>query len=472
MRAAVRLTAIVRRRCVPLFAITILSLVATPCLRAQVTETPIAFDSAGHVRSITPALQTRLGLTAPTWPVNGDYVEARLFSISGGGYVIVVERQSGALERYGISREQASGLRTAVSNALASMGRVSGEEGPATISEPARGAFVRNQMVLATVLYGPAVATLTHDASAGTAAYLATVGGSFFLVENLSKQTTVTKSQNDLATDGALRGSAVVLLTAHALGANLNADLNAGGILIGGLGGSILGYQLGRGLTQSEAQAMSTGSTLAGLTAVGITGTIESFGNGNNGRVPAGVGVAAGIAGYVLGPSYPRRAQYTVTAGDIQMVRLGALLGVMTAASPIVDSNVGDRAVSAILTAGLVGGAWVGDRLFVRPYDHTPSDASLVSLGALAGSLMGLALPLAAHSGSATLYMTMATGGAIVGTFGAEQLVAPRVAGATAPIRTGDAGRGAASRLRFDPTAIALAAVKAKGLHSILSFSF
>ncbi|HEX7019192.1 MAG TPA: hypothetical protein VF159_04230 [Gemmatimonadaceae bacterium] len=470
MKALPLPTAFVRRRCVPLLAITVLSLIGASRLPAQVTETPIAFDSAGHVRSVTPALQSRLGLTAPTWPVTGDYVEARLFSISGDGYVIVVERKSGALERFSISQEQASALRTAVSGAMVAMGRVSGEEGPATISEPARGAFVRNQMVLATVLYGPAVATLTHDASAGTAAYLATVGGSFFLVENLSKQTTVTKSQNDLATDGALRGTAVVLLSAHALGANLNADLNAGGILIGGLGGSILGYQLGRGLTQSEAQAMSTGSTLAALGAVGVTGSIATF--DSDGRLPAGVGVAAGIAGYMLGPSYPRRAQYTVTAGDIQMLRLGALLGVMTAGTPIIDAKVGHRAASAILTAGLVAGVWAGDRVFVRPYDHTQSEASLVSLGAVAGGLMGIALPLAARSGSGTLYMLMGTGGAILGTLGAEQMVAPRRAGAATPIRTGDGRRGAATRLRFDPTAIALAAAKANGKHSILSYSF
>src|SRR5678816_92862 len=46
---------------------------------AQVTDTPVPFDTSGTVRSISPTLVTRLGLSDPLWPVRGDFIEARLF---------------------------------------------------------------------------------------------------------------------------------------------------------------------------------------------------------------------------------------------------------------------------------------------------------------------------------------------------------------------------------------------------------
>src|SRR5213078_1320578 len=45
---------------------------------AQVVETPLAFDSASKVRSLTPTLVVRLGLKPPTWPVQAEFNEARL----------------------------------------------------------------------------------------------------------------------------------------------------------------------------------------------------------------------------------------------------------------------------------------------------------------------------------------------------------------------------------------------------------
>src|SRR5207247_7557991 len=81
---------------------------------AQVSETPTSFDTAGTVRGITPSLATRLGLAPPTWPVPGDFVEARLFTVSTGGYVIVVERRDGRLDRFPLSADDAAALRRAV----------------------------------------------------------------------------------------------------------------------------------------------------------------------------------------------------------------------------------------------------------------------------------------------------------------------------------------------------------------------
>jgi hypothetical protein len=41
------------------------------------------------------------------------------------------------------------------------------------------------------------------------------------------------------------------------------------------------------------------------------------------------VTVGAGLAGYAWGPNYPRRASYAVTRGDVDVLTVGAVLGVM-----------------------------------------------------------------------------------------------------------------------------------------------
>jgi len=84
------------------FLLALLLLVA-PAAAAQVVETPQPFDSAGRLMAITPAIAARLQLGPPAWRVVGDYTEARLYSIGGDAYVLVVTRRDGSLERYSVT---------------------------------------------------------------------------------------------------------------------------------------------------------------------------------------------------------------------------------------------------------------------------------------------------------------------------------------------------------------------------------
>ena len=79
---------------------------------AQQVETPVAFDSAGRVRTLTPQLVERYGLAAPAWPVAGAFVEARLYALSGGGQVVVSGNKS-AVER-AVEIAKAKGARRAM----------------------------------------------------------------------------------------------------------------------------------------------------------------------------------------------------------------------------------------------------------------------------------------------------------------------------------------------------------------------
>jgi hypothetical protein len=444
---------------------------------AQVVETPVAFDSANKVRTITPALVTRFALKAPAWPVEGEFVEARLFALSSGGRVLVVERASGTIERYQLSDDQTAAIRFTIDDAMSRAGspvtdaRTDVTEAPTdVISEPAKGAFVRNQMGLTWVLYGPLLAALTHDGQAGTAMYLLATGASYFVTTAISRNTTITRAQNHLATDGAFRGWGIasgLVYTAAGDGASGNTYAGAG--LVGALGGAIVGFKFGRRLTDSEAQAATAVSSFAALTTAGIGGTLGVA--PDDGRAIVGPMVATAILGYAIGPNYPRKAGYTVTRGDIQLLTLGAALGVMAAVTPIADGNVDQQAGFAAATAGFLGGVLITERNWVRGFDHSTSDATQVGLGAIAGGLMGGALAiLSKPSDSGTLGLV--TGGGILGAMAGHSLARPARAGAqrlgVAPAR----GLFRRTRLELNPTELALSAGRVPGRHALVTLRF
>lgn len=440
--------------------------------RAQETETPIAFDSGGTVRSITPALAERFSLKPPAWPVLGDFVEARLFALANGGRILSVLRASGAIDRYALSEDHGTALRFAINEALSHSGRVVTEERADVISEPARGAFVRNQMALTWGLYGPLLASLTNDAKAGTAVYMLATGASYFITTGISRRTTVTRAQNHLAFDGALRGwgaSAGLLYAIAGEGVGQNTYSAVG--LAGAVAGSVAGFRFGRRLTDSEAEAATTISTFGALGAFGISGAAGRLNDVNDGRADVASIVVAGLAGYALGPRYPRRAGYTVTRGDVQILEWGAILGVMAAVTPFVDSRANEQLGFGIATTGMVAGALITDRAWVRGYDHSTSDATQVGLGALAGGLMGSGVAILTEP-SARGTMGLITAGAILGSLAGHNFARPPKASEK---RVGMGARSGAlngATVTFDPATLVLSAARVPGRHALVTVRF
>lgn len=440
---------------------------------AQVTETQVPFDSAGKVHSLTPALVDRYQLTPPVWPVAGEFSEARLYRVSTGGLVLAVERRSGTLERHTLSESEAAALRSAVDAALVRTGAAVAEGEPETLSSPASGAFVRNQMILSWVLYGPLLASLANDGRTASALYLLSVSSSYFITSGINKKgLKVTRAQNHLATDGAFRGwGAVSGLLYAAAGDSIDGKVYRGLGLAGALGGAAAGFVHGRRLTDSEAKAATTGSSFAALTTLGVAGTLGVFNDSSvqaNRRATIGASVGAGIAGYLLGPKYPRTTRYSVTTGDIQLLWLSAILGVMVTTTPIVDSDVDPPLGWGLSTAGFLGGIVAGDRLLVKPFDHTTSDAFQIILGAVAGGVAGSAVDVMIRPGDVAS-MAIVTAGAIGGTIAGHRLVAPARAGG----RPAEGSRrfGAAT-IELDPMGLALGAARVPGRHALVSVRF
>ncbi len=243
-------------------------LVSAPAAFAQVTETPIAFDTAGKVRTLTPALVQRFDLKPPSWPVFGDFREARLYTVSSGGRVLVVDRPTGAVERYPLSDDVVTSLQQAIDAAMTLQGRTVTEERADLISEPANRAFVRNQMVLTWLVYAPLLGVVADDGKAAASIYLLGTGASYFLTSAITRKKTVTRAQNHLASDGALRGLVGASGVYYAItGDDGESDCcvdtddtertQAFVAFAGSLSGAIAGYHFGKGLTDSEAWSAS-----------------------------------------------------------------------------------------------------------------------------------------------------------------------------------------------------------------------
>ena len=445
---------------------------------AQVVESPVAFDLDGKVRVVTPELVAQLQLTAPGWPVRGDFVSARLYSVGTGGTVLSVERANGDIERHSLDDAALAALRSAVQAGVVGQSVAVAQRPPVAESQ-ARGRFARNSMFLATVVYGPLVASFADDGQTGTALYLLTVGGSFFIVNQLSANTRVTRVQTDLGTDGALRGYAAASGLLYAFGGDdLDRKAYSAIGLVGAISGTTIGFNRARQLTDAEAHSARKLSTLAAAGTIGALGTLGVMGDTTARRPAIAVAVGTGLLGYVFGPAYPRRASYTVTAGDVRLLHIGALLGIGAGFTPVAGDSISDEIKWAGATAGMALGTLLMERTWVRRYDHDHGDASMTWLGTLAGTLMGGAVAVLVETDSPGAVTGLLTGGAFLGMLGGQNAARPAQARPRGAPGGSDEMSESSSRarrrldVRFDPGALATAAARVPGQHALVSIRF
>jgi hypothetical protein len=206
-------------------------------------------------------------------------------------------------------------------------------------------------------------------------------------------------------------------------------------------------------MTDAEAAASAYAADFLAAGSAGVLAMAGAFDDGPGSRATVGAISAALVGGYMVGPSYPRRAPYTVTGGDVRALGLGRAIGAFAAATPFIDRQHVDGHVAAgVITAGMVLGAVAGDRWLVRPRDHTTSEATLVWTGAGVGAFVGGGI---ASLGNATPQGAwgLAVAGALVGAVATEAAVHPRPGGRR--ILSSEAGRPHAAALDSDDTGIA-----------------
>ncbi len=388
-----------------------LALGGASALRAQTIETPVPYDSAHRVLVVTPLLAERLHLADPTWPVRGDFRDVRLYSASHGGFVLVALLPNGALQRYELTDTQRAALGAAIDVAMLASGRPMGQAGSEP-SEPAGNGYARHIALLAASIYGPLAASLSDDASVGGAAYVLTTGGAFFISYDAAQSGQVTRAQGDLSANLGVAAGAAALGVGYAATGNADKGVRAG-TLGAALVGTIAGVPLARHLTDAEAHGVT----------VGIEGTAATVwavasGVGARDRTVAAVVAASAPVGALMGVRYPRVASYDVTAGDLNAMQTAGLVGGLVGGAVIArrhGPSVGARETGVTIGASYVGGLLVGDLAIARPFDLTTADANLATIGAFAGGIMGLAVPLAMRSGNGSLAFGCAGGGAAIG---------------------------------------------------------
>ena len=462
------------------------------CLTAQVTERLVPFDSIGRVPAITEPLASRLRLGPPAWPVLGSFVRAQLFSKSTGGYTLVVVRPDGALDRYDLTGDAADALRAVVVTALASGRRAGVGEQTSVASDPAGNAFVRNQALLGVLIYGPSAAAMVADASndakAALSVELLTASGTFALaLARRNASPAVTTAQNNLSTHAALHGAAISEALVYAAGGSNSGGVHGGALLAGSVGGTVLGMELARQMTDAEAAASGYSADFTAAAALGILGATGALQHPSSARPAAAIASAAMLGGYFVGPAYPRRASYTVTAGDVRAMTTTSLIGVAAAAIPFVGHERPDpRVLSASLAGGMFAGALAGDRWLVRPRDHTTSEAALLVTGVGLGAVVGGGVASLGDA-SAQPAWGLAVGGAVLGLIATEAAIRPAPGGRRILSQRGDersasaveiddaAAREARTRrmqITFDAIGAAFAATGRIGTFSVMRVSF
>jgi hypothetical protein len=440
------------------------ALLLSPALRvqAQIVERPVPFDSAGLVTVMTPYIAERAALRAPWWPVSGEFSEARLYTMNDSTYVLTVGRRMGVIERYNLSAADRDAIRAIVSRLPRDV---------IAARTDARNSFVRNQTLLGILVYGPAFAGAIADNDASQiAGYLVVAGGSFFAASEISRRTVISRAQSDLAFNMGHNIALAGLGTMYLFKAEGRGQ--SAGAFVGGLTGTALGLRLARTMTEADAVGAGFGSDLGALIGLGISSAIRGdggcttdlFGNDSckESRAQVAAILASGLIGYPLGVLYPRNARYRVTAGDINTLWSGAVVGVLTGAALLPESPKRSVAATA-LTGGGVLGVIVADRFLVQRADHGRTEATQLLFGTAAGGLMGagVAALFGEPSNNPQPVFALAAAGSLVGMVVTERYLGP----------SPDAGRRA-PRLSFNPGSIFSMAARAPGNHSLINVRF
>jgi hypothetical protein len=396
--------------------------------RGQTVETQTPFDSAGRVTTVTRALAERLRLAPPAWPVEGDFRGARLLHVQpGGGFVLSVQRSDVVAERYVLTDAQRGALQAAIDGALLRNGRPSVETGADFVSEPAGNSFARRQLFQGAWLYGPLAASLADGAGAGGGLYLATTGATFFVSYALAEAEHFTRAQSDLAGNLGIAGAGAGFLAGYAATGSSDRGIRALS-LAAAIAGTGVGLGLGAKLTDAEAHSAWSGiESVAGLAWAGASA------GGLSGRATGAAVAIAEPVGYAIGLEYPRHAAYNVTVGDVDLVETSGLVGALYGGAVIGEMSKPTRRAygTALGIAGLAGLA-VGDAAIARRFDMTASQANIVNVGAVAGALIGLAIPAGASSSDRTLLFGSAAVGATLGMAAAIGIANPRDEGSLA----------------------------------------
>jgi len=276
---------------------------------------------------------------------------------------------------------------------------------PATgIDQSGRSKLVGGCLALGLLYHGWAIpaAGEARDPTGATTLYFLASSASFFVPFLITQNTEVTRGEAAFAVFGGTRGighGMMVELVVNGEDADGNRMLGYGSAF--GIAELIGGYQIARATDMSD----GTATTIAvmhdlgvgmGLGAAHLSGAFDA----DDANRPAAAWVLAGAgAGIVSGAILARGEHFT--RGDAYVLRSAALLGAYLPV-PFVEMSDPPQSGNTYAVAAMTGtaaGLGVGYTM-TRGRDFTAQQGTLISLGEVAGALLGLAVVVGPASNS------------------------------------------------------------------------
>ncbi len=357
---------------------------------AQDTQVPV--DSAGTLYTIDAELRT----AADLFPEVSGFQGAELYRLESGSYELVIRYRRGEQirrERRTLTSEKVASLRRTVGATLRTQKRTPEREDG------------RYDLIAATTLHGLVEGGLVAGAvgQGGSGAAALTLGGGalgFFGPLLATRNTSVTKAEAGMTFYGGLQGYAhavqgITLIGGTDPDGRLTAGLAALGGALEGTGGYLIARRRNWSAGHAEMVSFTGGAgNLIGLgIAAGVLGEDESAGAV---RGLGGSSLLGSAMGIYLGHRMGRTGRYTT--GDARIYFQTAVQGANLAGSFLALTDPSQQtAVLSLPAAGIAGGV-LGRRL-VRGRDFTGMQGNLVTLGAGAGSLLGLAVTVGTERG-------------------------------------------------------------------------
>jgi hypothetical protein len=385
------------------------ALLSPRALSAQ--EILVPWDAAGRLEVVEPRLAERLGLFVDDHP---GFRGARLFELPDGSFVLEVtadDRGRTARHRLPLTAEEGRALRLRVQGLLAERAR------EAALDHDGRMTLLLSTTAAGIGYYGWAVPTALgldayHDLTAFNATYLLVAGGSFFLPWMVSAHHPISWGMQQGASYGMTRGIAHGwALNALLFGRPLPPSYEPAhpddppampypGLAVdeerwfrygtalsvaAGVSEGVAGYALARraGLDGGQAATIGLGGD-AGMLGGFFTALLLGADYRGGGALTLG-GAAAGLAAGTLSARHRRH-----TMGDVSLLYTTGMMGLQAGVTAmILAESQDDAALGAALLVGGGAGLALGSQL-VRSTNFTVAQASLVSLGALAGGFAGM----------------------------------------------------------------------------------
>jgi hypothetical protein len=370
------------------------ALVGSPAA-AQDVQVPLDRDRTLYV--LDADLRQELGVL----PDVTGFREARLYRADDAEYELVIRYEQdgrGLRERRSLSSAEVEDLRAQLTKGVTTTKRLppGAQEG-------------RYELVAATTVHGLIEGGLlasTFDVEGNGVTTLTLLGGAmgFFVPLVATQNRPVSEAEADMVFYGGMQGYAHAVQVMGVLaGENLPGRGTAGLAAVGGGLEGVIGYRVARQNNWSAGHAEMVavngiGGNLVGL-GIGVALVGEEPDADEASRIISGASLLGSIGGIYLGHRMGRTDRHT--EGDARVYAQSALQGANLAGSFLgLQDDVSARGAALLLSGSAVSGAVLGRRL-VRGRDFTGTQGSLMALGSLAGSLLGLAVTSGGGAGEA-----------------------------------------------------------------------